>query len=179
MARIVGLQHVEVTIPTDSENAARDFYSGFLGLHEVPKPEALRPRGGFWLSTQSTCPYCGHQHSSPSGLSAPLLIHIGVESGTDVHRAATKAHVAYEVADLAAWKARLDSHRIRWQSGIKIPQWIRLEFRDPFGNRIELMQHEQVRRDPHAPEASDASPADASAAASTASAEQRTIRAAL
>ena len=48
--RIVSLDHVQVAAPPGCEEAAREFYGELLGLIEVPKPEALRPRGGVWFA---------------------------------------------------------------------------------------------------------------------------------
>ena len=43
------LSHINVTMPKGAENIARSFYSGLLGLREIPKPELLRGRGGLWF----------------------------------------------------------------------------------------------------------------------------------
>ena len=40
--QLVGIDHVQVAIPKDSEPAAREFYVGKLGIPEIPKPENLR-----------------------------------------------------------------------------------------------------------------------------------------
>src|ERR1051325_5185741 len=74
---IIGLDHVQITIPKGAESAGRDFYVGVLGLHEIEKPVALRPRGGFWLAA------------------GDRQVHVGVEDNVD--RRATKGHVAYAV----------------------------------------------------------------------------------
>lgn len=46
---ILGIHHAQITIPKGKEREARDFYCGVLGLKEIPKPESLQGRGGFWL----------------------------------------------------------------------------------------------------------------------------------
>jgi hypothetical protein len=43
------LSHVNVTIPKGSGEIARSFYSGYLGLRGIPKPEPFRVRGGVWF----------------------------------------------------------------------------------------------------------------------------------
>jgi len=116
---ITGVHHVQITIPKGSEDAARQFYCGLLGLAEIEKPKALVPRGGFWLAAGDS------------------QIHVGVEDGVD--RRATKAHVAYLVRGLAECQARLLAAGIPIQSGVEIPGYTRFEFRDPFGNRIEML----------------------------------------
>jgi catechol 2,3-dioxygenase-like lactoylglutathione lyase family enzyme len=117
---IMRINHVQITIPNGAEETARAFYCGVLGLTEIDKPEALRSRGGLWLAV-------GDQQ-----------IHIGTESGVD--RTMTKAHVAYEVDDIAAVRGRLEHNGIAIIESIPIPGYERFEFRDPFGNRVELME---------------------------------------
>jgi catechol 2,3-dioxygenase-like lactoylglutathione lyase family enzyme len=114
------IHHVQVTIPKGAEEAGRAFYCGVLGLREIDKPEPLRPRGGFWLAL-------GDQQ-----------LHIGTEDG--VARRATKAHVAYEVDNLATWRDKLAEAGIQITQSTPIDGYDRCEIRDPFGNRIELIQ---------------------------------------
>jgi len=116
---IVGIDHVQITVPTSAVAEARAFYCGLLGLREVEKPAALQGHGGFWLQVGN------HQ------------VHVGIEEG--VARQATKAHIAYVVTNVAEWRTRLAAAGIRILDGIPIPGHDRLEFRDPFGNRVELI----------------------------------------
>lgn len=117
---IVRIHHVQITVPKGTEDEARRFYRETLGLEEVPKPEALRSRGGFWLERGG------------------FQIHVGTEDGID--RLASKAHVAYQVTGIAAWRARLEQLGISTQSGPQAPGQTRFEIRDPFGNRIEFLE---------------------------------------
>ena len=117
---ILGVQHVQITIPKGAENSAREFYCGILGLTEVPKPEPLLNRGGFWLQVGA------------------FQVHVGTEDG--VESADSKAHVAYEVEDLEAWRAKLELSNVSILDGIPIPHYRRFEFRDPFGNRVEFLE---------------------------------------
>lgn len=118
--RIASINHVQISVPVGSEDEVRRFYCGVLGLLEVPKPESLRGRGGLWLAV-------GEQ-----------AIHFGTENVAD--RAASKRHVAFEVEDLEAARQELERAGVSLIEGIPIPGYERFEFRDPFGNRIELMQ---------------------------------------
>lgn len=120
--QIVGLNHVQITIPkgADAERVARSFYLDVLGLTEISKPESLAGRGGFWAD-------------SPAG----PPVHFGTED--DVDRLATKAHVAYEVEDLPAWRTRLTEAGVSILESVPIPGHERFECRDPFGNRVELI----------------------------------------
>lgn len=117
---ITGVDHVQITIPRGAEVAARQFYCDSLGLAEIEKPDALKPRGGFWLAV------------------GDRQVHVGTEEG--VHRLATKAHVAYTVSSLEAWRAKLTQLGIQVEDGIPIPGCRRFEFRDPFGNRVEMVE---------------------------------------
>jgi catechol 2,3-dioxygenase-like lactoylglutathione lyase family enzyme len=119
---IMRIDHVQITIPTGSEQQARHFYCEVLGLAEIEKPDALKGRGGFWLQV------------------AHLQVHVGTEGGVD--RTLTKAHVAYQVTDLAGWRQRLEEHGITILDSVAIPGCERFEFRDPFGNRVEMLELE-------------------------------------
>lgn len=114
------VHHAQITIPLGEEDRAREFYCDVLGLKEIPKPESLQGRGGFWL-----------------GIGA-FQIHVGTEK--DFDRAKTKAHLAYQVNDLATWGEKLTEIGIKILEGVPIPGYDRFEFRDPFGNRVEFLQ---------------------------------------
>jgi catechol 2,3-dioxygenase-like lactoylglutathione lyase family enzyme len=114
------VHHIQITIPDGEEAAARAFYCGVLGLPEIDKPASLHGRGGFWMAL------------------ADQQVHVGVEAG--VERAATKAHIAYQVADVKAWQARLAAYGIVPVASVPIPGFARFECRDPFGNRLEFIQ---------------------------------------
>ena len=116
---MLGIDHVQITIPTGMEGAARAFYCDVLGLVEIPKPDSLAGRGGLWLAL------------------GELQIHIGTEDGVD--RTTTRAHIAYRVSDLALWQARLQSAGCNIFESMPIPGHDRFETRDPFGNRIEFI----------------------------------------
>jgi catechol 2,3-dioxygenase-like lactoylglutathione lyase family enzyme len=111
---------VQITVPPDQVDAARGFYGGVLGLPEIEKPEILRARGGFWV------------------LAGEQQVHVGVEAG--VERQRTKAHIAYEVDKLEEWRKRLQQEGVQIIDSTSIPGADRFEFRDPFGNRVELIQ---------------------------------------
>jgi catechol 2,3-dioxygenase-like lactoylglutathione lyase family enzyme len=117
---IVAAAHVRITVaPADAERA-RAFYCGLLGLREIEKPDSLKARGGFWLEV------------------GDLRVHVGVEEG--VNRWATKAHIAYKVVDIDGWRKRLAAAGLELCDGVPIPGHDRFEFRDPFGNRAEMIE---------------------------------------
>ena len=116
---ILQIHHAQITIPKGAEDEARAFYCGVLGLNEIPKPDELAGRGGFWLEV------------------GDRQLHVGTEDG---ERSTTKAHVAYRVDDLERARRRLAEAGVDIADGIQIPGMSRFEFRDPFGNRIEFLE---------------------------------------
>ena len=114
------LHHAQITIPRDAEVEARRFYCDVLGLVEIPKPDSLLKRGGFWVQL-------GDQQ-----------LHIGIEDGVD--RWTSKAHLAYQVEDVEAWRHKLITAGCELLDSIPIEGYDRFESRDPFGNRIEFIQ---------------------------------------
>ena len=118
--RIEGVDHVQITVSAADVEAARGFYCEVLGLREVEKPDSLKPNGGFWAAT------------------GDVVLHVGVEEGFD--RLTTKGHVAYRVDDVWAWRDKLVGMGIEVKKSIEIPGYERFEFRDPFGNRVEMIR---------------------------------------
>ena len=125
MHQILGIHHVQITVPADREAEARRFYIDLLGLEEIEKPPKLRPTG-FWVR-----------------IADGRTLHVGTEDGVD--RRATRAHVAYEVADLAHWRNRLAAAGVEVQDQSPFWDCVRFHLRDPFGNQLELIQHTSRR----------------------------------
>ncbi|MEO8288015.1 MAG: VOC family protein [Chloroflexota bacterium] len=121
---VLGLDHVQVAAPRTPgvEERARAFYSGVLGLRELEKPEALRPRGGVWFSL---------------GVGE---LHVGLE---DDFRPARKAHPAFVVDDLDALRARCEDAGYGTSEDVAIPGVRRFHVHDPFGNRLELVEKQE------------------------------------
>lgn len=105
-------------MPIDGEDTARAFYSGVLGMIEVPKPTELAKRGGCWFE------------------SGRVQVHLGVE--TDF-RPAKKAHPALQCFDYAGLLERLRRAGVEVHEPNDIPGVQRCHIHDPFGNRIELI----------------------------------------
>jgi hypothetical protein len=111
------LTHINVTMPRGGEELARLFYSGYLGLRELPKPEALRGRGGVWFDAGG------------------LQLHLSVEnerSGADRQR-----HFGLGCGDLDGLKTKLKAAGVLVEDGSQA-SWQRFFILDPFGNRIEI-----------------------------------------
>ncbi len=119
MARVTGIEHVQLAMPAGGEDAARAFYTGMLGLPERTKPPELAARGGCWFEGPG------------------VKVHLGVEAA---FRAAQKAHPALLVDDLPAMIAALAAVGVAVVKDDPADGRARCFVSDPFGNRIELMQ---------------------------------------
>ena len=119
MARITGIDHVQVAIPPGADDAARAFYGGVLGLPEIPKPAPLNASGGVWFVTGAT------------------QLHIGSQSG---FVPAKKAHPAFVVEDFAGYCALLRAQDVVVRDEAEVAGRRRAGIEDPFGNRIELIE---------------------------------------
>ncbi len=120
---ILGIEHVLLAMPRGAEDRARAFYTGVLGLPEIPKP-GPGDRGGAWFRA------------------GPAHLHLG--SNTDFS-AATYAHPALLVDDLEAYAARCVESGCKVERQKPFSGFVRFHTFDPFGNRIELMQKELER----------------------------------
>ncbi len=117
-ALLAAIDHVQLDMPAGREADARAFYMDILGLREVSKPPALAARGGAWFAGRN------------------VAVHLGATTG---FRPAAHAHPAFVVDDLAVTRVRLTDAGVAIEeddSGIPV---VRCYIRDPFGNRIELV----------------------------------------
>ncbi|MEK1888281.1 MAG: VOC family protein [Phyllobacterium sp.] len=116
---IIGIDHVQLAMPANGEEAARLFYEGLLELREVSKPAQLASRGGCWFEAGT------------------VKVHLGVDPN---FTPAGKAHPAFVVDNLAPVQARLESAGINVTTDLPLDGVERIFVNDPFGNRIELME---------------------------------------
>ena len=116
---ISGIHHIQLTAPRGCESQARQFYGELLGLLEIEKPAELAKRGGVWFE------FNGQQ------------LHIGVE---EEYSAPKKAHPAFSVAGLDALREKLTQAGYETQDDDLFIGYNRFYVRDPFGNRIELVE---------------------------------------
>jgi predicted enzyme related to lactoylglutathione lyase len=121
------LHHSAFTIPVGEEQRAREFYSGVLGLTEVPKPESMdRTRGGWFRSVPEVA-------DGTSGIE----IHIIPDPGFTPNRL---GHPAIIVSDLDALAERLTEHGVVVEPDSRFPLHRRFHTYDSFGNQIEFLQ---------------------------------------
>jgi len=116
---VLGLDHVQLAMPTGGEGRARGFYGDVLGMKEIPKPEALAGRGGCWFS------------------SGTAQIHLGVEED---FRPAKKAHPGLVVEGMNEILARCEKAGLAAKPDAEIDERRRVHVFDPFGNRLELIE---------------------------------------
>jgi catechol 2,3-dioxygenase-like lactoylglutathione lyase family enzyme len=119
VAPIVGIDHVRLAMPKGGEEVARGFYAGVLGMREIPKPPAMAGRGGVWFE------------------SGRAQVHL---AGDDPFVPAAKAHPALMVEGLDALVARCEVHGHAFTPDVSFDGRERGYVRDPFGNRIELIE---------------------------------------
>ncbi|GGQ98724.1 glyoxalase [Deinococcus ruber] len=123
---ISGLDHVQIEAPAGHEEQARRYYTGFLELPELHKPEALQKNGGVWFAL-------------PDG----RQLHTGVVAAF-VPR--TKGHPCLRCTDLDALLRRAAEFQVPAEEDFQLVPLRRAYLSDPFGNRLEVVQgqHESV-----------------------------------
>ena len=115
------IHHVQISCPRGSDETLRAFYSGLLGLAEVPKPPALAPRGGCWFKGYG------------------IELHLGVE---EPFIPARKAHpgLLWPGLDELARRLAAVGHEVRWADEGELPGLRRFHTDDPHGNRLEFLE---------------------------------------
>ncbi|UBV44449.1 glyoxalase (plasmid) [Deinococcus taeanensis] len=116
---IRGIDHVQVNAPQGHEQQARAFFSAFLGLPEVQKPDVLRANGGVWF-----------------GLPDGRQIHTGV---AEAFIPSEKGHVCLFCDDLDVVLARAEEFGVVWSLDVRLPLR-RIYLSDPWGNRMEIVE---------------------------------------
>lgn len=118
-AMFTGLHHVQLAIPAGSEQQARDFYGGVLGMTELVKPPVLAARGGCWFR------------------GGGWEIHLGVEAAFVPAR---KAHPGVLVSGLDGLAERLSAAGTAVEWDDTFPGHRRFYASDPYGNRLEFLE---------------------------------------
>lgn len=115
---VTALHHVNVTVPPELEQAAKDFYGAVLGLERIPKPLTSRPSGAWYQI-------------------GPNQLHLSVDN--EERGPLSSRHICFAVADLNAAETRFR------QAGVEIipdprpaENVSRFYVRDPGGNMLEI-----------------------------------------
>ena len=116
---VVGLEHLNLSMPVGAEAEAKAFYGGLLGLTEVAKARGLERYGGLWFKL------------------GDLTLHLGTDES---FVPAKKAHPAFLVADLTASRGALEAAGVSVSPDTRVPHVRRFYAADLFGNRLEFIQ---------------------------------------
>lgn len=118
----IKLNHVNVTVPSVLEGAAKHFYGAVLGLEEIPKPQGTRQNIGAWYD-----------------LGAGIQLHLSLED--NVENKSSDRHVCYQVTDAASAEEYFRNLHIEIvPDGRPVKGTARFFLRDPGGNMIEITQ---------------------------------------
>jgi catechol 2,3-dioxygenase-like lactoylglutathione lyase family enzyme len=116
MTQFLALDHVQLGMPPGSDEAARAFYVGVLGLTEIAPPAPLR---GLWFRAGTV----------------ELHLH------DDEHfRPSAYVHPALRVRGLATIAERCESAGCSLRHDTRYPGRTRFYVKDPFGNEIEILE---------------------------------------
>jgi catechol 2,3-dioxygenase-like lactoylglutathione lyase family enzyme len=116
---IIGYHHTQVSVPSGNSAEVRRFYGQVLEMPEIPLPPSMKNFPLIWFKV-------GNRE-----------LHVAVED--NINRLATRAHIAYEVDDIAEVRKRLTEQGIELMDQPKIVGYDRFHMHDPFGNRIEII----------------------------------------
>lgn len=116
MIEIERLDHILITIPPNTREDVIRFYTKKLLLKEIP---GTHPNGAIWIQL------------------GDIELHIREE---DAHQPTSARHAALVVKDLESVKTFLQKENIEITYSSVIDGRDRCFFRDPWGNRFELIE---------------------------------------
>jgi catechol 2,3-dioxygenase-like lactoylglutathione lyase family enzyme len=111
--------HIMLCIPEGAEQQARQFYGNILGLKELTDLEYPIPHKAIWFQI------------------GDVQLHIRAEGDQQL----SQRHPAFTINSLREAEEVLTSNGVAVTYLSKIPDRERFSFRDPFGNRIELIEY--------------------------------------
>ena len=118
MIHFIRFDHLLLSIPFGASQVAQAFYGGLLLLPELP---GTHPSGALWFQAGDIQLHVREEASSP-------------EFGP------SNRHPDFEVANLSEVRAWLTKQGVAIEAASPIDGRQRFFFRDPFGNRLELLQ---------------------------------------
>ena len=119
LVRILNFDHVQLAMPVRQEDYAVAFYEGILGLKRVKKPAHLEKRGGCWFENDN------------------IKLHLGTQID---FKPSKKAHVALLTDNLQELTQILLDSGYPVIDDEPLEGYLRIYTKDPFDNRIELME---------------------------------------
>ena len=118
MIQFTRIHHLLLGVPVGALAEARAFYGGVLGLPEAPLPH---PAATVWY------------------LVGGIELHL--QEVAEPVGPRSKPHPAFEVTDLAGARQELEARGVAIEPASVLPDGRQRFFvRDPFGNRLELLQ---------------------------------------
>ena len=134
MALIKCVDHVNVQVPPEVEEAAKAFYRDLLGLKPLKKPDSLGPKGGHFCLSED--PW--------------YELHLGIARDTTVKDIDTKSnlrnHLAFQVDDLVDARGKFETAGVEIiEAGAAYSEergfhQERFFVRDPGGNLLEILE---------------------------------------
>ncbi len=118
MIEFIRVNHINICVPPERLEEAKEFYTNLLRLKLIDRPNHLFSSPGYWLDI------------------GDIHLHIGVEP----FLGRSSRHTAFSVVDIVKARKHLKAYGIEIQDEAEIPGWARFLFVDPFGNRMELLQ---------------------------------------
>jgi catechol 2,3-dioxygenase-like lactoylglutathione lyase family enzyme len=117
------IDHVQITAPRALEGETLRFYRDQLGFREIAKPPELAANGGAWFQLGA------------------VQLHVSLEAIEREANLASRRHLCYRVADLAAAEAQCRAAGLAIIADQQPSEgWRRFYLRDPAGNRVEIAQ---------------------------------------
>ena len=117
MIEFIRADHINICVPENRLEEAKDFYRTVIGLEIIERPDHLFSGAGYWFNI------------------ADIQLHIGVEPPLPE----SARHIAFEVANVERARDTLTGV-VKIIEEPLIPGRERFAFIDPFGNRMELLQ---------------------------------------
>ncbi|HAE68525.1 MULTISPECIES: phage portal protein [Sphingobacterium] len=117
MIKFKRVEHILISVPLGGLASAQRFYAEILRLNQIL---GNHPRGAIWFEI------------------GDIQLHIREEK---YHQTNSDIHPAFEVFDLSHAKLFLKNQNIIVKYSSKIDGRERFFFRDPFGNRFELIEY--------------------------------------
>lgn len=122
-ANILGIHHVQVTVPAGRMADSLRFYGQTLGLEEIAQPARDQPEPGAWYRVGGA------------------ELHLRAEAGGATDTGPSRRHVAFAVADIERIRQALTAAGAEFLPDTgPAPGLRRLFVRDPGGNRVELIE---------------------------------------
>jgi predicted enzyme related to lactoylglutathione lyase len=117
---VITLQHVNVTVAPELEEATKLFYGSVLGLKQIPKPATSRQSGAWYQAGE-------------------IQLHLSIEDERPMPL--SSRHVCFSVSDITEAEKKFRDAGVEIISDPRpAPGSPRFFVRDPGGNQLEIVQ---------------------------------------